>query len=97
MRSLQKSVSILLLAVIVSLSLASCGKKYVTPDYALETPEAVRAVQPNCYDAIQSLNAVETVTADQCLDIIDCSEENAIYWEYKYFDLRDRIDKAVDF
>ena len=96
MQSLRKSVSILLLAVIVSLSLASCGKKYITPDYALPTPEEVRAKQPNCYDAIQYLKTVETVTADQCLDIVDCSEENAIYWEYLYFDLRDRITGASD-
>ena len=96
MQSLQKSVSILLLAVIVSLSLVSCGKKYFTPDYGMPTPESVRAKQPNCLHEIESLSAVETVTADACLDIVDCSEENAIYWEYLYFDLRDRIDKSSD-
>ena len=97
MRSLLKSVFLILLAVI-SLSVVSCGKKYVTPDYGMPPAEKVRAEQPNCLHEIESLNNYEgSVPVDRCLDIIDCSEENAIYWEYLYFDLRERIDKAVDF
>ncbi len=95
MRNLRINVLIILLAAIGSLS--SCGTKYVTPDYALETPEAVRAAQPNCYEPIQSLKQYESVSTDACMDVVDCSEENAIYWEYKYFDLRERIDKAGEF
>lgn len=95
MRSLRMSVLIILLTAIGSLS--SCGKQYITPDYALETPEAVRAAQPNCYEPIQSLKDKDAVSVDACMDVVDCSEENAIYWEHKYFDLRDRIDKAVNF
>ena len=95
MRNLRINVLIILLAAIGSLS--SCGTKYVTPDYALETPEAVRAAQPNCYEPIQSLKDKDSMSTDACMDVVDCSEENAIYWEYKYFDLRERIDKAGEF
>lgn len=97
MQSLPKSVFLILLAATVSLAV-SCGKKYVTPDYGLPPESQVRAEQPNCLHEIESLNNYnESVPIDKCLDIIDCSEENAIYWEYLYFDLRERTEKAVDF
>lgn len=97
MRSLPKNVLLILLAV-TSLNFASCGKKYLTPDYGLPPETQVRAEQPNCLHEIESLNNYnDSMPVDRCLDIIDCSEENAIYWEYLYFDLRERTDKAVDF
>ena len=97
-RSEKKHLTLILELMLIALaiSLFSCaGPKYLAPDYGLPTTQVVKEKQPNCYDAIQSLNTYNpTMTPFQCLHIVECSEDNANYWQFLYFDLRNRIDSV---
>ncbi len=93
-----------LLIAISAVSFASCtSHKFILPEYDLEPVTELRAAAPNCLNAIESFRysfPQEKNCDKECLlmieqtgqDALKCREDDAYYWENRYFEIRTMIE-----
>ena len=86
-----KNVSIFLLIITVS-SLGACAPRYISAEIELDPTRAVRDAAPNCYDEIIAINEYEALPTEVCVNAIKCEQDNAVYWEKRYFVLRSQVE-----
>ncbi len=103
-KRIQRTVGIGLLIAISAISFASCtSHKFILPEYELEPISELRASAPNCLSAIETFRysfPKEENCDKECLlrieqtgqDALKCREDDAYYWENRYFEIRAMIE-----